>query len=95
MLGKKLIDQGIKQVPNLYRYWACKIKNKNIQRALNSDIANYVVEKTQNKAKNILTNLFGGILKNEQGNQGLTNALKNMNDEDINDNFVGVLPLIS
>ena len=27
------------------------------------------------------------------GEWGLTNALKNMNDEDINDNFVGVLPL--
>ena len=61
MLGQKLIDNGIDQVPNLYRYETYKIKNKNVQRALNSDIANYVVEGTQNKAKNKLTNLFGGV----------------------------------
>ena len=70
MLGKKLIDEGIKQVPNLYRYGTSKIKNKNIQQSLNSDIANYVVEETQNKGKIKLTNLFGGVQnKNEQGNQ--------------------------
>ena len=70
MLGKKLIDEGIKQVLNLYRYGTFKIKNKNIQQSLNSDIANYVVEETQNKGKIKLTNLFGGVQnKNEQGNQ--------------------------
>ena len=37
------------------------MKNKNVLRALNSDIANNVVEETQNKAKNKLTNLFGGV----------------------------------
>ena len=52
MLGKKLIDKGMKQGPNLYRYGTSKIKKKNIQRALNSDIANYVVEETQNNARN-------------------------------------------
>ena len=55
------MDKGKDQVPNLYRYETYKIKNKNVQRALNSDIANYVVEGTQNKAKNKLTNLFGGV----------------------------------
>ena len=31
VLGKKLIDKGIEQVPNLYRYGTSEIKNKNIQ----------------------------------------------------------------
>ena len=51
----------MEQVPNLNRYGTSKIKNKNIQQALNSDIANYVVEETHSNAKNILTNLFGGV----------------------------------
>ena len=59
-LGKKIIDEGKKQLPNLFRYRISKIKNKNVQRALNSDIANYFVEETQNKAKNKLNNLFSG-----------------------------------
>ena len=41
VLGKKLIDKGIEQVSNLYRYETSKIKNTNIQQALNSDIVNY------------------------------------------------------
>ena len=58
VLGKKLIGKGIKQDPNLYRYETSKIKNKNIQQTLNSDIANYIVE-----------TLFLMVSKNEQGNQ--------------------------
>ena len=42
-------------------YGSSKIKNKIVQRALNSDIVSYVVEETQNKAKNKLNNLFGGV----------------------------------
>ena len=61
VLGKKLIDEGVKQIPNLYRYRTWKIKSKNIQQAPNSDIAKYVVEETQNKAKNKLNNLFDGV----------------------------------
>ena len=26
--GKKLVDEGIKQAPELYKYGTCKIKNK-------------------------------------------------------------------
>ena len=51
MLGKKLIDKGIENIPNVVRYGSSKIKNKNIQRALDSDIANYIVEETQKKQK--------------------------------------------
>ena len=60
VLGKKLIDKGIENIPNLIRYGSSKIKNKNVQRALNSDIANYIVEKTHNKAKNRVNHLFSG-----------------------------------
>ena len=58
---KKLINEGIKQIPNIYKYGTLKIKNKNIQRALNSDLANIVVDETQNRAKNSLNNLFGSV----------------------------------
>ena len=60
VLGKKLIDKEVENIPNIVRYGSSKIKNKNVQRALNSDIANYVVEETQNKAKNKVNDLFGG-----------------------------------
>ena len=61
VLGKKIIDKEIENIPNLVKYGTSKIKNKNVRRALNSDIANCVVEETQNKAKNKLWNHFGGI----------------------------------
>ena len=47
MLGKKLIDEGIKQIPNTYKYGTSKIKNANVQRALNSGLVNIVVDETQ------------------------------------------------
>ena len=61
VFGKKLIGEGIKQIPNIYKYGTSKIKNKNVERALNSDIANIVVDETQNRAKNSLNKLFGGV----------------------------------
>ena len=61
VLGKKLIDKAIENIRNLVKYDSSKIKNKNVQQTLNSDIANYVVEETQNKAKNKLTNLSEAI----------------------------------
>ena len=61
VIGKKLIDKGIENIPNIFKYGLSKIKNKNVQRALNSDIADYAVEETQNQAKNKLGNLFGCV----------------------------------
>ena len=61
MLGKKLIGKGIENIPNLVRYGSSKIKNKNVQWALDSDMANYVAKETQNKAKNQPNNLFDDI----------------------------------
>ena len=57
LFGKKLIDKGIESLPDIVRFGALKIKNRNIRRALDSDIANYVVEEAQNRAQNQLNNL--------------------------------------
>ena len=57
VLGKKLVDKRIESLPDIVIFGASKIKNKNIQRALDSDIANYVVEEAQNRAQNQLNNL--------------------------------------
>ena len=70
-----------------------KIKNKHVQRTLNSNIADYVAEDTPNQAKNKLSNLFGGILKEmtkEISNFQIENAIESIDNEDLNDNFVGV-----
>ena len=45
-IGEKLIDEGIKRAPELWRLGTSKIRNKNVRNALNSDIANYIVEET-------------------------------------------------
>ena len=58
VLGKKLIKKRIENIPNVFKYGVSKVKNKNIQRALNSDIANYVVEEAQNKVQNKALSLF-------------------------------------
>ena len=57
MLGKKLTDKGNESLPDIVKFGALKIKNKNIQPALDSDIAKYVVEEAQSRAKNQLANL--------------------------------------
>ena len=56
VLGKKLMDEGIKDTPELCKFGTSKIKNKNLKRALESDIANYAVKKAKKKA---VKNLFG------------------------------------
>ena len=60
-LWKKIIDEGIKHAPDLYKYGTSKMRNKKVQKALNSDIANYIVTETQNEAKDNLSNLFAGL----------------------------------
>ena len=61
VIGKKLIDKGTEIIPNIFKYSVSKIKNKKVQRALNSDVAEYVLEETQNQAKNKLNDLFGRV----------------------------------
>ena len=48
-IGKKLIDEGIKHAPELYKLGTSKIKNKSMKKTLESDIANYIVKETQKK----------------------------------------------
>ena len=60
-LGKTIINEGIKHTVDLYKYETSKIRNKKVQEALNSDIANYIKTETLNKAKDNLNNLFGGV----------------------------------
>ena len=49
-MEKTLIDEGIKNAPNLYRFWTSKIRNKNLKRALESDATKYIKKET-NKSK--------------------------------------------
>ena len=51
-IRKKLIDEVIKHAPELHKIDTSKIKNKNLKKSLESDVANYIVEETQKKAKN-------------------------------------------
>ena len=58
-IGGKLIDEGIKYAPELYRLGTSKIRNKNVKTALESEVANYVVKEAQKKAAENIENLFG------------------------------------
>ena len=56
--GKKIINKGIDNIPNIFRFGVSKIKNKNVKKILSSDIADMVVDETQNRAKNKYKTLF-------------------------------------
>ena len=51
-IAKKITDKGIKHAPDLYKFGTSKIKNKNLKRALYSDIADYTVKKAQKELFN-------------------------------------------
>lgn len=53
--------EGIKHATELYKFGTSKITSKNVRKVLDSDVANYIVEETQKKAKEDLNNLFGGV----------------------------------
>ena len=57
-LGKKYIYKGINEIPNIFKYGVSKIKNKNIKRAMTSDVANMVVDKAQSKINKRIDSLF-------------------------------------
>ena len=57
-LGRKLINKGVDNIPNIFKYGVLKIKNKNLKKAMNSDIANIIVEEAQNKVSNKLDSIF-------------------------------------
>ena len=56
--GKKLINKGIDSIPNIFKFGTSKIRNKNVKRAVRSDIAKMVVQEAQNKAKNKYDSFF-------------------------------------
>ena len=43
-IGKKLIDKGIDSIPNIFKFGKSKIKNQNIKKALDSEMADIVGE---------------------------------------------------
>ena len=45
----------------LYKLGTSKIKNEKVRKALESHVANYIVEETQKMAKKYLNDLFVGI----------------------------------
>ena len=51
-IGKKIIDDGLKHAPDLYKFGTSKIKNKNLKRAFDSDIADYAAKKAEKKLFN-------------------------------------------
>ena len=57
-VGRRLINKGIDNIPNIFKFGASKIKNKNVRRAIQSDIADMVVKEAQNRARNKYDNLF-------------------------------------
>ena len=59
--GKRLINKGIDNIPNLFKFGASKVKNKNFKKALESEIADMVVSEAQGRARKKYnsTNLFG------------------------------------
>ena len=56
--GKKLINKGIDNITNIFKFGVSKIKNKNVKRTMRSDIANIVVDKARSRAQIKYENLF-------------------------------------
>ena len=57
-IGKKIIDKGTDNIPNIFKFGVSKIKNKNVEKVLSSDIADMVVDEAQNRVKNKVKTLF-------------------------------------
>ena len=57
-IGKKLINRGIDNIPNIFKFGVSKIKTKNVKRAMESDIADMLLEEAVNRLKNKYENLF-------------------------------------
>ena len=59
--GKELINKGIDDIPNIFKFGASKVKNKKTKKALKPEIADMVVNEAQGTARKKYnsTNLFG------------------------------------
>ena len=51
-IGRKIAEEGIKSVSNIYSAGVDKISNRKIQRALESNLANYAVNRAQKEFYN-------------------------------------------
>ena len=56
-IGKKLINKRIDTIPNIFKFGASKIKNKTAKQALNSEIADLVVNEAQKKVRKTIDRL--------------------------------------
>ena len=56
--GEKIINKAIDNIPSIFKFGVSKIKNKNVRKAMTSDIADMVVDEAQNRAKNRYKSLF-------------------------------------
>ena len=50
-IGKKIINKGIDNIPKIFKFGRSKIKNKNIKKALKSEIADMVVGEVKDQAR--------------------------------------------
>ena len=50
-IGKKIINKGIDNIPNIFKFGRSKIKNKNTKKALKSEIADMVVGEVKDQAR--------------------------------------------
>ena len=57
-IGKKIINKGIDNIPNIFKFGVSKINKKIVKKAVTSDIANMIVDEAQNRAKNRYSSLF-------------------------------------
>ena len=55
--GKRLMNKGIDNIPNMFKFGLSK-KKKNLNRALNSEVANMVAEEAQKRVANKCNSLF-------------------------------------
>ena len=62
-----MVDEWIKHAPEWYSLEASKIKNKDVKRALQSEVDNYVVQEAQKKSSRKRREIIW--LKNERKNQ--------------------------
>ena len=65
-LEKRIIDKGIDNIPNIFKFGVSKIKNKNVEKVLSSDIADMVVDEAQNRVKNKFIN-HSAMIKEKKG----------------------------
>ena len=55
--GKRLMNKGIDNIPNMFKFGLSK-KKENLNRALNSEVADMVVEEAQKRVANKCNSLF-------------------------------------